>query len=128
MPGKRIDRWVSSPVPPVGGRSNNRNTQIFPPSTTGFSGELWGDDSPPEVPGGALRRTPRCFHKNQSSMAVICGVLYQERGEKMNGEWARIIAVAPAAVKVRIFNKDSGEEHAAQAIHDTLLLNKCFLS
>lgn len=29
---------------------------------------------------------------------------------------------------LRIFNKDSGEEHAAQVIHDALLLNKCFLS
>lgn len=29
---------------------------------------------------------------------------------------------------LRIFNKDSGEEHATQVIHDTLLLNKCFLS
>lgn len=56
-------------------------------------------------------------------MAVICGVPYQERAEKMNGNWARIIGAAPAAVKLRIFNTDSREEHATQVIHDTLLLN-----
>lgn len=61
-------------------------------------------------------------------MAVICGIPYQERKEKMNGDQARIIGAAPAAVTLRIFNKDSGEEHATQVIHDTLLLNKCFLS
>lgn len=61
-------------------------------------------------------------------MAVICGVPYQERAEKMNGDRARIIGAAPAAVRLRIFNTDSREEHAAQVIHNTLLLNKCFLS
>lgn len=46
-------------------------------------------------------------------MAVICGVPYQEREEKMNEDWARIVGAAPAAATSRIFNKDGGEDHAA---------------
>lgn len=63
-------------------------------------------------------------------MAVICGVPYQERKEKMSGGWARIIGAAPAAATLRTFNKDGGEEHAVRVIHDTPPppLNKCFLS
>lgn len=86
---------------------------------------------PPKVPSGAPGRTPLlAFMRIRSSMAVICGVLYQERKEKMSGGWARIIGAAPAAATLRTFNKDGGEEHTARVIHDTppLPLNKCFLS
>lgn len=125
-PGKRTDRYDSSPMPPAGDRSNNTKRQIFPRPRhrpLGLAGYLGEIICPLKVPGRASHRTPSCFDKDQSRVAVICGVPYQERAEKMNGNWAWIIGAAPAAVKLRIFNTDSREEHAAQVIHDTLLLN-----
>ena len=46
----------------------------------------------------------------------------------INGKWARIIGAVPVALKLRIFNTDSGEEHAIEVIHDIPLLNKYFVS
>lgn len=63
-PGKRIDRYDSSSVPLVGGRSNNKQRQIFSHcgATTGVgSGRSGRSFAPPRVTGRVPHITPHSF-------------------------------------------------------------------